>query len=275
MQKKEGVLDHVTQAVSKLKDNPSKLVYSTILDIFFFIVFGGVLAFFSEYIMYNVYRISSLTTEFSQNLAITDAPSSVVDMISKAGAMSYFKDAMMYTFLLIFSIYIVYCLFHGSAWYLSTLMSKSKKIKYRRYLKDFSIISIVWFGLFVIYNMALTFLDYFNYVPDGYSRLYFLFPFFIIVSYFAIISYAAIGNRTPFAALKNSFRYGILKARYFFLLYVIIIFAFVIINIILKAVSDINQTAGIIAGIVLFIPAITWTRISIKTLFEYMNKRFK
>ena len=276
--KKSATPDAAKAALKAIIDSPFLLFCAAVIDILFFVALGGILGFFSERILYYVTHAGNLVSSYSQGLSAADSPASIMGLLSNAGAMPSAQQAAWLTLGLFAALFSAYCLFQGTAWFLASRMGNNRNkqaVHWAGFIREFAVITLPWFALFIIYNAIIIWIDYSGFLPETITRFAVLMIFFCIAFYFVMPAYASIGICEQRSLVKRAFRIGIRKAGYFLPAYLLIIAAVIAINIFLALVQTASSTLLLAGGALIFIPFMTWTRVFIEAVFERANKRFK
>lgn len=168
--------------------------------------------------------------------------------------------------------YIQYCIFQGITWRFAKKFVE-KDVSFFSYLKKYFLVNIFWFLLFFLVQIA----DYARRLlvhlrGEELNVTAFYYFLLFVIMYFAFISYTLITKYKIIEAIKRSFNLGIKKIRIFLLMYLIIFILFLIINLLLILASKINFTLMIILGILLAGPAYTWARVFVNLVVGKVDK---
>ncbi|MDO8642988.1 MAG: hypothetical protein Q7R76_05435 [Candidatus Woesearchaeota archaeon] len=183
------------------------------------------------------------------------------------------------------SVYLIYVVFQGVAWWAATKSSSQKfrkTLPLARYLFRFSKTTVPWYLLFV----AVHAVSYFTTLAalaaqqtKDLSQPPFFVALFFIVLYFAFLSYALLPRFTPGTAIKKAFVLGIHHAHKTIPLFVVIGIVFYAANFLLgilayallRDVLALTVLYHLISAAVIF-PFLCWTRLY---LLASINKLFK
>ena len=223
------------------------------LDVLFFFALG----FFTFPVSAKMHDLLlQITMVFAKGLQEVGRSETVLDVLFSAKTMHIWKPMILYMLLFMLITYIVYIIFQSLAWNFSLRIIK-KKINIKKYIISFAIINLFWLVILIIYqilDLIAKLRAELNSVK-GFDIMSMIINFIlIIVIYFAVISYIKLD-------LKKSLIIGWKNYKTLLSIYVAIIAYFFLLNFILARLYEINTTFAVVAGIVLFIPAITWSRV--------------
>jgi len=241
-----------------------KLLTCMILDLLFFVVYGLLSAPIFNKLSDHVIVLGAFISDAMKKTGRTYVNNkSIVDMLSGQQVWPYFFKFLILLLLLGMTAYLLYCLFQGIAWKLSSELA-GYKISWKEYLKSFTKVNSFWFAIFVIYYFGSLFVSIrktiilkFNptYAPSYIWEVIFAMVLFIFI-YLMILSYVS-------GRIKIGLKAGIKGWKEFAPPIILIIFVFLIINEIMLRTGLINIQLAYLFGLTLFLPALTIAKVYI------------
>jgi hypothetical protein len=158
-------------------------------------------------------------------------------------------------------LFAVFCIFQGIAWMLASRVS-GKKMQWRVFLIKFARITLLWAGLYFLWQCLDTIFDLRRIVIEKAMNMpapgagIVLSILIGIMIYFAAVSY-------PLLAVKNAFRVGINKAGVLVPAGVVIAAQLYIGNFITKKVAVFNPKLAFIVGAIILLVLVGWSRLYI------------
>ena len=261
-----SVVEHsksIKESFYKLKDKRMLIpFFSDIVFLFFYgLIVLPLLDRVVDYVMAIGYHMSKSSGEITRQYIATE--SILNALLSNPDILSYFKKIVVLFFIIVIAVYVVYCLFQGISWKICY-----GKTKYN-YIKQFFLINIFWVLIFVVQQLVSLFFDLRMAViksinPSVVAKTN---PvptiILVVIVYFALVSYALVGKLKVREALKKCFVTGIKKFKDIGLMYVFVVAMFFVLNRVLFAVGRINNILMIVLGVLLVIPAFSFTRLFI------------
>jgi hypothetical protein len=258
-------VDVLKESFSTLTKNYKVLWMGVGADILFFLVYGFASGPFISGILEDLRQIGGQIITKSANLG--------KDFIGDALNTSYFRNIVILSVILAIIVYFTYCFFHGFIWKFYFRLAE-KKGNYFSYMKRFFLVNIWWYLLFVVY-VLFDFLSFYidtagkNIEPNG---IFFLsnisFVFLLIIGYFALISYVLIENNKAWKSIGMSFKIGFKRIHWVFLMYLVIVLAFAIINYLGMLLGKLGYMLLIFFGILIITPMMGLTRVFIKNIVQ-------
>jgi len=251
-----AIISKITTPLRKLIDHPSVLVMCALLDGLFFVLYG---------------LLTSPFFKSMENLLvnISDSVSYELDLIQQGqgnfgGMLDILLSAVVRTdlikfiltgFAVVVVIYLLYNLIHGFCWKQAAQVNNLHK---KKYLSHFFKVNIFWFTLLVLHSVV----DVLQEVRFTINQRilgstvnpvrYFMISVLIIGFYFAVISYKELNLRKTFKkSLNKEYVYG----------YLYLLALFFVINLVMSFASQISANLNFILGLVLFLPALSYSRI--------------
>lgn len=269
--KKSLVVKEFFNSIKIIKKRKIYLIYTGLSDMTFLVLYGFIIAGITNY----VYLIGGFISENSGAVLRLYAKSqNLIHFTINQPQIRHYVSRIL---LLVSVIYILYCFFQGISWKLSSGMT-GKKAKFLAYIKQFCILNLFWFLLFMAYNafsflmeLGRTVMQRVN--PSGVTGSNILLTVTLtVILYFTLISYALIGNESILKVLGKTFAVGIKKIRYILPMYLTIFLFFLILNFILFLTFKIHTNVMIIAGVLLVMPALTWARVFMGLVINKIEK---
>tara|TARA_Y100000031_G_scaffold151823_1_gene193772 strand:+ start:206 stop:1054 length:849 start_codon:yes stop_codon:yes gene_type:complete len=273
-------IKEATNALSLMKDHIRYIVYVVLLDILFLLIYGfvkgapeltGFLGKTYDYLKVFLTLVSQNAKSITEEVA---KKTSVVTLITTNELIRQYFLLLVFT-LLLFAVvaYFLYGFIIGSAWYNNTRML-SNKIGYKEYIKQFYLVTIPFFILFIIHSI-ISFIETFRQItlermtlpiPSGLST--FLLLYMLVIFYFALIAYSLIGKYPTKKLLKKTLHIGIKKSKTFFPAFIIMVLVFFIANLLMLYLGSINPYTMLVVGIIVLFPVIAWTRLYAKLVVD-------
>ncbi len=156
-------------------------------------------------------------------------------------------------FFLVISILVVWVAFQAFNWWNAFRIS-GRKTSYLQYLKTFAVTSVIWaaiVSLILYVSIQMFFAEAFSSMgasPNGMILNLGMALTFIVVGYFAIVSYSLTGRIRD--VLKKTVLFSFLKSRVI-AAYLIVIACAIVINLIIFGLFTLNAVLGMIMGIIL------------------------
>jgi len=173
--------------------------------------------------------------------------------------------------LLAFSAFFIYALFQGLAWRFSLDLIKKENLN--SYLRKFFFVSLFWFAWFCLYyffNFLFYFLDTLNKRANASPASIITYVFFLLLVYFASISYVLIGySKKP---VSRSFALGLKKAHYIILPFALFVVCLFLLNFLFALIVSFSYLFGIFFGIVFILPLLALGRILLSFTLKDLEK---
>jgi hypothetical protein len=250
---------NIVASFSTTITNVKKIWIPVLSEILFFISLGFFVLPFRDGVYNNLVQLGDSIVQASDSLA----DGSLTEAIFSQSAL----NILILGFFTVLLTYILYSLFQGFIWKFSFDLDK-KKTDYLPYIKRFFLINLFWLLLFIVYQIIdfiLLYIDILNQNHNSVFRLSMISQLLIlIIIYFAFISYVRIRKETVKRSIGESFKIGIHKFPLFVITYIFIAALFGLSNLLLSALSTINNTIMIITGIIIVLPLMVFTRNLIK-----------
>lgn len=245
--------------------NKLKLLACVIAEILFFFIYGLATAPIYQKLVQYTNIIGALASD-----ALTAAAreqNSVMSVLSSEAIKPYLIDVLLLLLLLCAVAFLLYCVFQSFIWNMSLSMA-GRKIRYLDYLKKFMLVNTVWLLFFIIYYFAgfaveirgAAIKTIAQAAPSNALHIV-LSAYLVIVFYFAVISYVDL-------SAKKSFGFGVRNIRELLPAWLIIAAYFLILQLVLSQVMQLNYIAGIAVGIIITIPSLTIARVYISRVIQ-------
>ncbi|MDD5086210.1 MAG: hypothetical protein PHV16_00490 [Candidatus Nanoarchaeia archaeon] len=268
---KKTIVNYFSDAFILIKKNPLYFFIPVLIDITFIFAFFFVYHFFLSKIMNNFFSLLMMTGNSIQGI-IEESPESVLLMHQMNSAIT---TIIWWVIGLIISAYFIYSIFQSASWFFAGKIVH-KKLMFWHYIKKFFAVHIIWHIAFILisyfYVRSVLLTDIFKISSSlGYVRPISMF-FIIILTYFSLISYALIAEKGFRKSIKGCFVIGF--KRFFILICFFAVFAviFLIIDILLRIIFLISDSAMLIIGIIIIFPIITYFRIVLISLIKDFSR---
>jgi len=256
-------VDELKRAASVLKENPKKLFYIVLFDLVFLFSYGFFVQTFLNKMIEYVLAMSAYFSKESAEVTSATLQRGLLIFVKETPEFASMFYGFLWTLLLaIASLYILYVLFQGLSW----RAAKADDISLSEYLKQFALVNIPWFVIFLVIQLA-SFLTLYLGLASETLQVYFPFDAYnsliigamIVLAYFAIISYGLIGNQR--GIIIRTLYLGI--ARIFSIIpkYLLIIMMYIAIFKILDYVMLVSAPWMIGFGVIVVMPAIALTKV--------------
>lgn len=241
------------KALILIKDSFGYFLACMGLDVLFFIAVG----FLTKSIVLKMQEsLLQIAAVFSAGLSELSRSGSVLDVLFSSSALPFWKSWFLHWLLFMLVIYLVYIVVQSVAWNLS-LRIIGKNISFLKYFVSFALLNLFWFLLFIVYNIIDLTGDLRSSMSSGATiSLFSVFAgiLLIFLAYFAVISYVRL-------SLKKSFIFGCKRYRELVPPYFFVLLYFFILNFVLSKIVLTSYAFAVVAGIVLFVPAIAFARV--------------
>jgi hypothetical protein len=259
-----GVLSSLARVVRKEWVNVLGLA---LWDVVFLLVYGFFSSFLFELINNVFYQVGGVLS--------ARAPEYTQQFVADPGLLSLlFFDPTLQPFglrllglfaLLLVIVFVLFVLFQGFSWWLSLrLLGFNKSLS--TYIKLFARLNVLWLVLFVVYRLlrfasALRFTAVQQFSPEASVNVLsiVLSLVFIIVMYFAFVSYVVGDN-------KKGFFVGRRFAKHIVPGFVLIALYVLLVDVLVVVLSGLNSSLAVGAGVVLLLPFFTVTRLFVGLL---------
>jgi len=258
---------------NSIRRKPIYFIVPLFIDLFFLFIFSIVYHFFFRNIMDKIISLLMLTGKSLQG--ITQNEMSLNILANQQQMNSLIMGIGFWILVLAVLIYLLYCIFQGTSWFIAHKILK-EKTNFKDYIKRFFAVNILWHIAFVIiayfYVRALIFTNVLKISSNFGTVRIFSLIILIILSYFAFISYVLIKKHKFIESIKKSFSFGIKEFSTIVPMYVLLILGFALIDVLLRLLFMISTTLMIVVGIVLIFPIIVYARIVIISVIENLAK---
>lgn len=241
-----------------------KLILCMFFDLAFFVVYGMLSAPVFSKLTDHVIILGTFVSDAMKKTGRTYVNNqSLIDLLLKPQILPFFFKFLLLLALLGAIVYIVYCVFQGINWKLSSELA-GYDVSWRQYLKAFSKINLLWFGLFVIYYFTSLFFAIrktiilkFNpaYAPNYFWEVGFAILLFAAL-YFMILTYVS-------GTIKIGLKAAIHGWKDFAPPIILIMLVFLAIDWVMLKTGFWKIEAAYFFGVVLFLPALTITKVYI------------
>jgi hypothetical protein len=256
---------------------PSFVLRTAIIDIIFFIAFSLTYTFFSLKIVDVINSINSLVSEMNVNVSGEGIPGSetiAALSLQKDSFMQQFSHILILILMLASAVYLLWCIFQGTSWWL-THRHVGKKVPFMHYIGKFSLFSLVWIILFVIFTSLITKISGIFTIgsvelmsTDTMISLIVIFSFVLL--YFAFISFALL-HKGLIEIIKGAFHIGVKKALITVpIFFYIILKTYILFKLLILLGLDVFWT--VILGVIVFVPVLIWSRILINIAAHRLHK---
>lgn len=255
-----------------LASQPLLPLFSSIIEILFFVVYGFVTQFFRTPMLVHAQNLVTVLGQLLQSAGERYETPSMAELVLSPTAKPYFLGLVGWMALLAVFAFIVYVLFHGTLWHLA-----SGNRKWSSYLKQFALLNAVWFivlGILRIVNdiidLRSAFLQSVTRTPGWVVPQGIRLAVIILALYFVFISYAELRNHSWWKAFTHALKRGTMHVVDLFpaiLVLVILVLAvhFVLFPLVLTPLIAWSAPLGYTLSLAILGPLLFWARV-------YMSK---
>ncbi len=253
--------NNLKQSFELLTKSPFYLVFPILLDIIFLFLVGFVGSIFTTKAIPYLQSLATLQTQ------ATDTSAMIAQQTQLASTLT---NIILILLQILLAVFVLWTIFQGINWFLATKCVK-KKVNIKKYSINFLTLNIILAILIAIiakFFFEITLKNLLTSTPIVSQSLVNTIAIIIsiILLYFLFIGYSISYKYKLKEFLKNIFKTGIKDFKKITTTYLIIIILFWVANYIVKLFS-LDFKSAMIAGIILLMPLITFSRIYlIKTI---------
>ncbi len=244
------IIKELMNSLSLIKKNSFLLVVAAIIDALFFIAYGFFTGPVSRKISEHAILLSN---NLSPLLAEQHAQKGILELLF-APELRPLTFKLTLLILLLFAIsYIIYCIFHGTSWWMAAKIA-GQKWSYRDYVLGFAKINLIWLACYVVFKAFDTFFSIRQLIiekiipnsPNIASKV--LLAVLILLSLSAFFSYSTLKAKTLFKTkIKTSIPLAVLCAAFFIIAWTL--------PMTIARLTEIKEL-GFILGLILIFPTI-------------------
>jgi len=266
----KGVWNEAAYSFNLMGENKLVVLQNVIFDVLTLFFIGYVSAMFSKKALEYMYSIGALLTKASGSTMFVTQ--SFFDFAKQAGITPILFNLVLVLLVWILFSYFVYCFFQSLCWKNARSLIGEKHVLNKFSLRFFKL-NIFWAIVYVIFNLIVYMSLFMSSVGSTSEVEIGSLPgiIMLIIGYFAFISYSVFGKDSIIKTLKLTFVSGVKCIHCMLMRLLLIGVVFFGIDILLKTFSKIHPFVMVLAGIILFVPAVTWSRI----YFIYSIKQLK
>ncbi len=258
-------INNLKQSFELLTKSPIYLAVPILIDIIFLLAIGFVGSIFTTKALPYLERLATLQTT---PLTTNDASALITQQTQIASLLTNIIIVFLQIILAVFALWII---FQGINWFLAVKCVK-KKANLKKYSLNFIIINIICVLLTAIiakFFFEITLKNLLTSTPIVSQSLINIITILIliIILYFLFIGYAISYKYNLKDFLKNIFKIGVKDFKKIILAYITLIILFFIANYIVKLFS-LSFASMIIAGVIILMPLITFSRIYLIKILE-------
>jgi len=268
------IKDAIYSASSSISKAWQWFLLCMLFDLLFFLMIFFIIrpAFFSKALdyMYAVQgAISSFTIQYSavENVGF-------FSLLMQSGALKHVVWFAILMLVWLAVLYFVFTFFNSLNWYFLNKKVFRRKLRLVDYSRRFYIAGVLWVLLYAAYNLmtyVFSFLFTLSRQTEDVVRPPLVFSaVFILGLYFAIISYSLLLHEKK--TFKRSFIIGFKNAKVLFPLYIMVLAAYLLINIILVMLGRIDEYLVLLGGFALLFPYATMVRAVFQAAIDDMLK---
>ncbi len=229
------------------------LPLSATLDIAFFVLYGFMTSPLLSLLSDHTVAIGMLVSG-QLRAAEGGARPAVVSVLFHPPVSKYVMQFIILLVVLVLAVFLLYCVLQGFAWRAAGMLS-GLKMHWRAFLLHFARVNILWFALYSLWHFAALALELRGiFIGAGRTQpgavMYVLLG---LVAYFAVVSY-------PLLSIRNAFVSGIRNAFVFVPAAAVVLAQFFAGNSVLKVVSVGGRIVLLIAGAIILLVLLAWSR---------------
>ncbi len=258
---KNSSLRHVLlQSWDVCVKNTQTLFLTMAYDVLFFIALGFVTRPLFDRIIAYAQAVFAVLGKKAPELVQAAAKGESTVMLP--GTSAYLWKLVLVYLVLFVVVYLVYSFIEGLAWRNTAKLFSSQQA-FSQYLLPFFRLSLVWVFLFGIYHLFTLYLDYRVLVAaqgNPYPALLTALRYFCVLffGYFIIVTYAALPWRKT---IGSAVGFAWQHFSDFAFTYIFIWVVFILLQFVLIAAFRLSNTVGIIAGMILVLPWLSFVRV--------------
>lgn len=281
-------IEAIIESYNHLKKNWLLIPLAAFFDLIFFLLLGlgtGIAGRASAPAVTAILQ-SAGTLQNDIVTAISQGQSAFDAFLSNPTVALHIKSLLGIAVYFIVALYVMWIVFNGASWYLSSRIM-GVKTTLTEFFTKFSIVSLVWFGIIsVILAALIRFALSILLQPEHVITSQFIIQYANILNYvlfyFVLISFSLVPYTTLNENIRKTFRYGIKEAPIFLITIAIIVvvlylnfkITFLIFESVLKAATSLN-TSVLLINFIRFIiaaPFLLWARIYLMTVAKETAK---
>ncbi len=250
-------INNLKQSFELLTKSPFYLAFPIFIDIIFLLAIGFVGSIFTTKAIPYLQNLATIQTQ------ATDTSAMIAQQTQLASTLTH---VILILLQIVLAVFILWIIFQGINWFLAVKCVK-KKVNLKKYSLNFIVINIIWILLTAIiakFFFEITLKNLLSTTPIVSQSLINIITILIliIILYFLFIGHAISYKYNLKDFLKNIFKTGVKDFKKIILAYITLIILFFIANYIVKLFS-LSFASMIIAGIIILMPLITFSRIFI------------
>ncbi len=250
-----------------LSRNKTFVLASALVDIVFFYIYGLMTGPIFANLTNHTIIIGTLVSQ-ELRVAAGRARPAVIDLLLLDPTKKFTLQFVGLLLVLAIVVFVIYSIFQGLNWWMASSITK-KTMHWKEYLLKFAKINILWFVLFSIWYCLDSIFDLRRLIlekslnqPAAGASIVLNIVLGIII-YFALVSY-------PLLSAKKSFSRG-LNFKLIIPAFLLVAVHFLVGNIIIKWLAQINTTLMFVLGAIIFLVLLAWTRTYISLIMEKQN----
>ena len=256
-------INNLKQSFELLTKSPFYLAFPIFIDIIFLLAIGFVGSIFTTKAIPYLQNLATI-----QSTLATDTSAMIAQQTQLASTLTHIILILLQ---IVLAVFILWTIFQGINWFLATKCVK-KKVDIKKYSLNFITLNIIWVIIIAIiakFFFEITLKNLLTTTQIVSQSLINIITIIIsiILLYFLFIGYSTSYKYKLKEFLKNIFKTGIKDFKKITTTYLIIIILFWVAKYIVKLFS-LSFTSMIIAGIIIIMPLITFSRIFIIKTIE-------
>jgi len=259
------IVKELINTLSLVKKQPFYLVMAAIIDALFFLAWG----FFTgpvrdKIVQHSILIANKINTLFQGG----KLPTGLLAHLFTPEFKPLTGKLIILICLLFVLIFLVYTIFHGTAWWMATKMAGTKWT-YRKYMLGFARVNLIWIAGYIIYKLLDIMISlrhlFIEKLLPGTTNIAgsVLFILLILLGIAAFLSYPRLLAGTIFTTpLKISIPLVILSAS-----------IFLAVQFILKSIGKVSVDAALIIGLLLLFPTMSFIRVYAIRVLSHVHTR--
>ncbi len=195
-----------------------KFYTSILIDFSFLLILYGFMFFIIKKIREYAFMLQNFGADLSNIEAVVQENRSMLDYSLIMNNLEVVNKVMqkisLYLFLLLAGGFVLYCLFQGFQW------SYILKVKFKKYISRFSIVSLASLALillflwYILFNIRTLMMNYFEglSLTGSIIKIIFWFVLIFVLGYYTHVSYVFLGENNIRTSLKKTYKFRNLKS---------------------------------------------------------------
>jgi|GEM_PF-4872334 len=232
----------------------------------FVLYFFPVRPFFWSKILDSIYSIAQFISQDSSLL---------VGISNNPIFQPHIAQIIKYSVLLALTVYLLYAILHGLAWFYASRKILHHRISFWGYFGKFALFSLFYFALMtaaIVFSLNYSFSTLFSHET---ANTIVLVVVLLVIIYFMLISYGLLLRHSIGQTFRRTFLLGVKKAHYALAMFVPLIILFALLDIILNFAAKLPTKLYLSAGLVLLCLCLVYTAVYISGAVEKVEEKIE